>query len=66
MSKSFCTLGSPVTGGDRGQIRILRGECSNRSMEGKAERISHRGVVPTSTPQPETLVCMLGLVGAGC
>ena len=33
------------------------GEHSNRCAEGKAERFPHRGVVPTSTHQPERLVC---------
>ena len=34
-----------------------RGECSNRSAEGKAERFLQRGSVLTSTQQPERLVC---------
>ena len=33
------------------------GEHSNRGAEGKAERFPHRGRVPTSTHQPERLVC---------
>ena len=33
------------------------GERSNRGAEGKAERFPHRGLVPTSTQQPERLVC---------
>ena len=33
------------------------GERSNRGAEGKAERVPHRGSVPTSTHQPERLVC---------
>ena len=32
-------------------------ECSNRGAEGKSERFPHRGSVPTSTHQPERLVC---------
>ena len=35
-----------------------RGEHSNRGAEGKAERFPHRGSVPTSTHQPERLVCL--------
>ena len=34
-----------------------RREHSNRGVEGKAERFLHRGLVPTSTHQPEKLVC---------
>ena len=34
-----------------------RGERSNRGAEGKVERFPHRGSVPTSTHQPERLVC---------
>ena len=33
------------------------GECSNRGAEGKTEIFPHRGLVPTSTHQPERLVC---------
>ena len=59
--KSFHTLGSPFTGGDRGWVRRKLwshgGECRNRSAEGKAERFPHRGSVPISTHQPERLVC---------
>ena len=33
------------------------GELSNSGAEGKAERFPHRGSVPTSTHQPERLVC---------
>ena len=32
-------------------------ECSYRGVEGKVERFPHRGSVPTSTHQPEKLVC---------
>ena len=32
-------------------------EHSNRGAEGKVERFPHRGLVPTSTHQPERLVC---------
>ena len=41
------------------------GEHSNRGVEGKAERFLHRGWVPTSTHQPERLVCSPAGVGGG-
>ena len=34
-----------------------RGECSYSGAEGKVERFPHRGLVLTSTHQPERLVC---------
>ena len=59
--KSFHTLGSPFTGGDGRwageKLQSHGGECSNKGAEGKAERFLHRGSVPTSTHQPEMLVC---------
>ena len=39
------------------KLRNRGGELSNRGAEGKAERFPHRGAVPTSTHQPERLVC---------
>ena len=52
---------SPFAGGDcgwrRGDLRSHGGQRSNRGVEGKAERLPHRGSVPTSTHQPERLVC---------
>ena len=42
-----------VVGG--GELWSHRGEHSNRGAEGKAERSLHRGSVPTSTHQPESL-----------
>ena len=39
-----------------GKIRSHGGECSNRGVEGKAERFLHRGLLSTSTNQPETFV----------
>ena len=42
-----------------------RGERSNRDAEGKVERFLHRGSVPTSTYQPETLVCSPTGAGGG-
>ena len=39
-----------------GKLQSHRGEHSNRGAEGKAERFPHRGSLPTSTHQPESLV----------
>ena len=44
-------------GGGGGKLRSHGGERSNRGAEGKAERCPNRGSVPTSTHQPERLVC---------
>ena len=60
--KSFHTLGTPSLaetgrGGRGGEAWSHGGERSNRGAGGKAERFSHRGSVPTSTHQPERLVC---------
>ena len=67
--KSFHTLGSPFTGGDRGwkggNLWSHRGERSNRGAEGKAERFLHRGLVLTRTHQSERLVCSPTGVGGG-
>ena len=41
------------------------GECSNRDAESKVERNPHRGLVPTSTHQPERLVCSATGAGGG-
>ena len=49
----------------RGKLQSLGGERSNRGAEGKAERFPHRGSVPTSTHQPERLVCSPTGVGGG-
>ena len=40
-----------------GKLQSHGGERSNRGAEGKAERFPHRGLVSTSTHQPEKLVC---------
>ena len=52
---------SPFAGGDcvwqRGELRSHGGERSHRGAEGKAERFLHRESVPSSTHQPERLVC---------
>ena len=52
-------------GGGGGKLRSHRGECSNRDAEGKAERFWQRGLVLTSTHQPESLVCSPARVGGG-
>ena len=48
-----------------GKLRSHGGERSNRGAEGKAERFPHRGWVPTSTHQPERLVCSSAGAGGG-
>ena len=48
-----------------GKLQSHRGEHSNRGAEGKAERFLHRGLVPTSTYQPERLVCSPAGVSGG-
>ena len=40
-----------------GNFRSHGGERKNRGAEGKAERLPHRGLVLTSTHQPERPVC---------
>ena len=52
-------------GGGGGKIQSRGGERSNRGAEGKAERFPHRGSVPTSTHQPERLVCSPAGAGGG-
>ena len=49
----------------RGKLQSHRGECSNRGAECKAERFPHGGSVPTSTHQPERLVCSPTGAGGG-
>ena len=51
--------------GGGGKLLSHREECSNRGAEGKTERFPHRGSVPTSTHQPERLVCSPAGVGGG-
>ena len=41
------------------------GERSNMGAEGEEERFPHRGSVPTSTHQPERLVCSPARTGGG-
>ena len=48
-----------------GKLRSHGGECSHRGAEGKAERFPHGGSVPTSTHQPERLVCSSAGAGGG-
>ena len=48
-----------------GKLQRHGGECSNRGSEGKAERFPHRGSVPSSTHQPERLVCSPAGAGGG-
>ena len=48
-----------------GKLWSHGGEHSNRGVEGKAERFPHRGAVPTSTHQPERLVCSPSGAGGG-
>ena len=40
-------------------------ESADMGMEGKAERFPHKGLVPTSTHQPERLVCSPAGTGGG-
>ena len=61
---------SPFAGGDcgwrRGELRSHGGERGHRGVEGKAERFPHGGSAPSSTQQPERLVCSpAGAGGAG-
>ena len=48
-----------------GKLQSHGGECSNRGAEGKEERFPHRGSVPSSTQQPERLVCSPAGAGGG-
>ena len=52
-------------GGWGGKLQSHGEGCSNRGVEGKAERFLHRGSLPTSTHQPERLVCSPAGVGGG-
>ena len=49
----------------RGKHQSHQGEHSNRSAEDKEERFPHRGLVLTSTHQPETLVGSPTRAGGG-
>ena len=48
-----------------GKLRSHRGERSHRGAEGKAERFPHRDSAPSSTHQPERLVCSPAGAGGG-
>ena len=48
-----------------GKLWSHGGERSNRGAEDKAGRFPHRGSVPTSTHQPERLVCSPAGAGGG-
>ena len=47
------------------KLQSQGGEHNNRSAEGKEERFPHRGLVPTSTHQPERFICLPAGVGRG-
>ena len=51
--------------GRGGKLQSHRAEHRNRGAEGKAERFPHRRSVPTSTHQPERLVCSPAGAGGG-
>ena len=53
-----------VSGGG-GKLRSHGGEHRHRGAEGKVGRFPHRGSVPTSTHQPERLVCSPAGAGGG-
>ena len=48
-----------------GKLQSHGGERSNSDVEHKAERFAHKGLVPTSTHQPERLVCSPTWAGGG-
>ena len=50
---------------EEGKLRSHGGERSHRGAEGKAERFPHGGSVPSSTHQPERLVCSRAGAGGG-
>ena len=54
-----------TVGARGGKLRSQGGERSHRGAEGKAERFPHGGLVPSSTHQPERLVCSPAGVGGG-
>ena len=54
-----------TAGGRGGKLRSHGGERSHRSAKGKAERFPHRGSAPSSTHQPERLVCSPAGAGRG-
>ena len=48
-----------------GKLQSHGGERSNRGAEGKLERVPYRGLVLTSTHQPEMLICSPVTVAGG-
>ena len=48
-----------------GKPQSHRGQCSNMGAQGKAERFLYRGLVLTSTHQPERLVSSPARAGGG-
>ena len=52
-------------GGRGGNLWSHGGEHSHMGAEGKAERFPHRGSAPSSTDQPERLVCSPAGAGGG-
>ena len=52
-------------GGRGAKLQSHRRECSNKGVEGKAERFPHKGSVLTSTHQPKRLVCSPTGIGRG-
>ena len=46
-----------------GKLWSHRGKCSNRAAGGQVERFPYTGSLPTSTHQPERLVCSPDGVG---
>ena len=48
-----------------GKLWSHRGKCSNRAAGGQVERFPYTGSLPTSTHQPERLVCSPDGVGGG-
>ena len=53
------------TGVEVGELQSHGGEHSNKGAEGRAERFLNRGLVPTSTHQPERLLCSPARAGGG-
>ena len=54
-----------TAGGGGGKLQSHGGERTHKGAEGKAERLPHRGSVPTSTHQPERLTCPHAGAGGG-
>ena len=52
-------------GGWGGSFGATKESAATRGAEGKAERFPHRGLAPTSTHQPERLVCSNTRTGGG-